>query len=100
MKKIMSPSPHNRPKVLCTKGICMGRPCPKVSPMVSPVTADSAFWIFIVLCSANRKFPSVMRPTTPDGESFGETIGETFRQGLPIAKAFATGRFPYIMGRR
>ena len=54
MKKIMSPSPHNRPKVLCTKGISMGSPClkvsPYVSPMVSPVTADSAFWIFIVLC--------------------------------------------------
>ena len=35
-----------------------------------------------------------------DGESFGETIGETFRQGLPMTKPFATGRFRYMMGRR
>ena len=36
--------------------------------------------------------------TYSHGETSGETFGETFQQGLPIVKAFATGRFRQLWG--
>ena len=82
---------------------------PQTSPQTSPHipvfmgwTVQSDFQLMsasrISLCNAKgvRHAPE----STLNGETIGESFGETIRQGLPMAKPFATGHFRYMMGRR
>ena len=90
-EKKTSPSPHNRPKVLCTKGISMGRPCPKVSPYVSPMVSP------VTACQPTRYFCCHEADTTRWRVLWGDHWGDLSARS-PHRESLYHRAFPLYYG--